>query len=234
MKRWGRPAEPTEPPRPATPPVAAGAAQPSPGLPSAGFGAALKSLVGRKLRELRGRRWERASQRAREAEAARRGAAEMARRIERKTGHRPAESTIRRAGRENRTPRGVDQGQLDRQSRIDAAGGLKPFARQAGVSGRAAPRWRDQGTPMAGGRGVRVSADVGGMLCANGERYPRAMTVSVEFGGPGADDLRAAYAAGDMVAVAELLGQPITSQTDWAGEADRYFQVTEIDNFHMT
>lgn len=238
MERWGIPAEPPPPPPARPQPAAAAPGGVSPpavaGLKSAGFGAAFKSVVGRKLRELRGRRWERASQRAREAEAARRGAAEMARRIEHKTGHRPAESTIRRAARENRTPRGADQNTIDRQSRIDAAGGLKQFARQARVGAGSVPRWRDQGTPMAGGRGVRVSADVGGMLCAGGERYPRALSVSVEFGGPAADDLRAAYAAGDMAAVAELLGRPVTDQTDWAGEADRYFQVTEIENFHIT
>lgn len=238
MEEWGRPTPAA--PRPAAP-AAPGA--PSPGLPSAGFGAAFKALVGRKLSELRGRRWEqvaeqaeqgkRGAQRAMEAEAARRAAAEMARRIERQTGRRPAEATIRRNARLDRTPRGADQARLDRQSRIDAAGGVKQFAQKAGAKTGRAARWRDSGASMVP-TGVRVTADVGGVLWADGQPYDRALTASVSITGPAADELRAAYAAGDTWAVAELLGQPISTQVDWAGEAERRYQVDEITEITVT
>ncbi|WP_204810538.1 hypothetical protein [Mycobacterium riyadhense] len=230
MEEWGRPTPPPAAPRPEAP-AAPGA--PSPGLPSAGFGAAFRSLVSRKLNELRGRRWEGASERARQAEAARRGAAEMARRIERQTGRRPAEATIRRNARLDRTPRGADQARLDRQSRIDAAGGVKQFAQKAGAKTGRAARWRDSGASMVP-TGVRVTADVGGVLWADGQSYDRALTASVSITGPAADELRAAYAAGDTWAVAELLGQPITTQVDWAGEAERRYQVDEITEITVT
>lgn len=227
MARWGMPdrREPTPPTRPA---AGGESAAPSPPVPSRGFGAAFKSLVGRKLRELTGRRWEGASERAKQAEAARRGAAEMARRIERQTGHRPAESTIRRNARQDRTPKGVDQTRMDRQSRIDTAGGIEQFARQVGANPRAVPQWRDAGASLVGD-GARVSADVEGILWADGEGYPRAMTVSVTISDPDvSDELRAAYAGYDLEAVAEMLGPVITAQTDWAGAAERRYEVEVI------
>ncbi|MBU8834470.1 hypothetical protein KL858_34210, partial [Mycolicibacterium goodii] len=107
MEHWGLPPEPGQAPRPAaTRQPAPAPGQAAPTTPGGGFGAAFRALVGRKLRELGGR-WRDRSERARRAEAARRGAAEMARRIERQTGHRPAEATIRRNARLDRTPRGV-------------------------------------------------------------------------------------------------------------------------------
>ncbi len=236
MARWGMP-ERREPP-PAARPAGGESAAPSQPVRSRGFGAAFKALVGRKLNELRGRHWgqvaqqaeqgSRGAQRAMEAEAARRAAAEMARRIERQTGHRPAEATIRRNARQDRTPKGADQTRIDRQSRIDTAGGIDQFARQVGANPRAVPQWRDAGAPLVGD-GVRVSADVEGILWADGEGYPRAMTVSVTISDPDvADELRAANAAYDLEAVAEMLGPVITAQTDWAGAAERRYEVEVI------
>ena len=228
MGRWGMP-PPAERPDGNTP-----AEGPVPPVPSAGFGAAFKSLVGRKLRELSGRRWRGASERARQAEAARRGAAEMARRIERQTGHRPAEATIRRNARQDRTPKGVDQRQVDRQSRIDAAGGIEQFARQVGAKPRSVPQWRDSGASLVGGA-VRIVADVAGMLWSDGRGYPRSMTVSVTVSDPEvADEIRAAYAAHDYAAVGEMLGPVITDQTDWSGDADRSFDVDVITDITIT
>ncbi len=228
MARWGMPERREPAPPPAARPAASGSGAPSQPVPSGGFGASFKALVGRKLRELTGGRWQGASERARQAEAARRGAAEMARRIERQTGHRPAEATIRRNARQGRTPKGVDQTRMDRQSRIDTAGGIGQFARQVGANPRAVPQWRDFGASLVG-EGVRVSADVEGVLWADGEGYPRAMTVSVTISDPDvADEIRAAYAAYDMQAVAEMLGPAITEQTDWAGAAERRYEVEII------
>lgn len=235
MARWGMPER-----REATPPPPArraGGGEPAaspPPVSSRGFGAAFKALVGRKLNELRGRRWEGASERARKAEATRRGAAEMARRIERQTGHRPAEATIRRNARQGRTPRGVDQTRMDRQSRIDTAGGIAQFARQVGASPRAVPQWRDAGAALIGD-GVRVTADVEGVLWADGEAYPRSMTVTVTISDPEvADEIRAAHAAYDLESVAEMLGPAITQQTDWAGDAERRYDVEAITDITVT
>ncbi|SPX88466.1 Uncharacterised protein [Mycobacterium xenopi] len=227
MEHWGLPPEPSRAPRPAAarqPAPAPG--QAAPAAPGGGFGAAFRALVGRKLRELGGR-WRDRAERSRRAEAARRAAAEMARRIERQTGHRPAEATIRRNARLDRTPRGVDQARLDRQTRIDQAGGVNAFARQAGVSPRAVPRWRDRGRPLSP-RSVRVVADVVGTLWANGEPYPRSLTADVTLDPPEADAVRAAYAVGDWGALADVLGEAITEQVEWAGEAERWFEVEAI------
>lgn len=233
MARWGMPERREAAPPPAARPAGGGEPAASPPVPSGGFGATFRAVVGRKLRELTGRRWEGASERARQAEAARRGAAELARRIERQTGHRPAEATIRRNARQDRTPRGVDQTRMDRQSRIDTAGGIDQFARQVGANPRAVRRWRDSGATLVPGT-VRVSADVEGILWADGEPYPRSMTVSVTVGPPAADEIRAAYAANDLEAVAEMLGPAITQQTDWAGAAERRYDVEVITDITVT
>ena len=81
---------------------------------------------------------------------------------------------------------------------------------------------------------VRVSADLEGTLWADGEPYPRAMTVSVTVSPPAADEIRAAYAAYDIEAIAEMLGPVITEQTDWAGDADRWFEVEAINVITVT
>lgn len=204
-----------------------------------GFGGAFKSAVGRKLRELRGRRWERATERQRVAEANRRAADEVARRIEKETGKRPSAATVRRNARQDKMPRGMDRGRMDRQSRIDEAGGIKQFASQTGVNERAVTRWRDQGTPLSTSS-VLVSADVEGLLWSvtqvfgAGTPYPRSLTVQVTVRPPDADEVRAAYAVGDMAALAELLGPPITEQVDWSGAADRRFEVVSISDITVT
>lgn len=231
MERWG--VSPPEPPRRVQPAPTAGDAAISQPVPKRGFGASFRSLVSRKLRELTGRRWAGASERAREAEAARRGAAEMARRIERETGRRPSDATIRRAAREDRTPRGADQERMDRQARIDQAGSIAALARQAGATKAAVTKWRDSGGALVAGACL-VTAEVDGVLWVNGEPYPRSMTVSVIVGPPAADEIRAAYAVLDFDAIAELLGPAISEQVDWAGDAERNYEVESISNVTVT
>lgn len=205
-----------------------------------GFGSAFKSVVGRKMRELRGRRWERATERQRVAEANRRAADEVARRIERETGKRPSAATVRRNARQDKMPRGVDAGRLDRQSRIDDAGGVKPFAEQAGVNERTARRWKENGTPMSSAS-VQVIATVDGTLTATSPSRARSeiynnlknKAVDVRIHPPAADEVRAAYAASDMDSLAELLSPAITDQFPWEGEADRTFVVTLIRSIQI-
>lgn len=235
---------PEEPaPRQPAKPSASGVPAPATGREPAhtlkSFGSAFTAAVGRKMRELRGRRWERATERQRAAEANRRAADEMARRIEKETGRRPSAATVRRYAREDRLPRGMDRGRMDRQSRIDEAGGIKQFAHQTGVNERAVTRWRDQGTPMSMSS-VLVSADVEGLLWSVTQLfgadtpYPRSLSVQVTVRPPDADEVRAAYAVGDMTALAELLGPPITEQVDWSGAGDRRFEVVSISDIAVT
>ncbi|SDC05796.1 hypothetical protein SAMN04488581_0011 [Mycolicibacterium neoaurum] len=138
-----------------------------------GFAAAFRNLADRKLRELTGHRWARVSEAQRRAEATRRGARGMARRIERETGRRPAESTIRRHAAQGTAPKGIDQARADRQAAIDRAGSLNPFAARAGISARAAGRWRDAGgtlAPSAGAAVIVVEFTVVGDLFHAGKR----------------------------------------------------------------
>lgn len=147
MKKWRTrdmpPADPEEraaqkAPRPAPPPQKSTSAGP----PRTGFKAALRALRERKLGELLDTaKWRKRPQAEREAEAKARADREMARRIERQTGRKPAESTIRRNASKDTAPRGVDQERLDRQAIIDRAGGVKAFAAQAQVSESTARRW---------------------------------------------------------------------------------------------
>lgn len=230
MERWGVPDRPAQPPR--------RAASSSPrrvdytaSLPSPGFRAAFQALTGRKLRELGGR-WQQRPLREQQAEAARRATTEMANRVERQTGRRPADSTIRRSARTNRTPRGLDTSVSNRQTRIDAAGGVKALSQLLGVSQYAVRRWRDHGRPLVPGA-LTIVADVEGVLVVNGEEYPRTMSVTIDIYPPAADDVRIAYALGDLDFIAELLGPEIAEQVDWAGEADREFTVTEITDITL-
>lgn len=147
MKKWRTrdmpPADPDEraaqmapgptPPPPKTTPT---------GPPRTGFKAALRALRERKLGDLLDTaKWRKRPQAEREAEARARADREMARRIERQTGRKPAESTIRRNAAKDTAPRGVDQERLDRQAIIDRAGGVKAFASQAQVSESTVRRW---------------------------------------------------------------------------------------------
>jgi hypothetical protein len=230
MERWGVPESSPTPPRRPTPASQITGGYTS-GAPVAGFGRAFESLVGRKLREL-GPGWRGRSQRDRRAEAARRASNEMASRIERQTGRRPADSTIRRNARTNKMPRGVDAGLLARQASIDAAGGIRALAQLLGVSQYAVRRWRDEGRPLVPG-GLDITADVDGVLVVNGEEYPRSLTVTVTVYPPAADDVRIAYAFNDMDTIAQIIGPEIAEQMDWAGEADRQYTVTEITDITL-
>ena len=156
----------------------------------------------------------------------------MANRIERQSGRRPADSTIRRSARTNRSPRGLDAVWSDRQTRIDAAGGVKALAQLLGVSQYAVRRWRDDARPLVPGA-LTVIADVEGVLVVNGEEYPRTMSVTIIIYPPAADDIRIAYALGDLDSIAELIGPEIAEQVDWAGEADREFTVTDITDITL-
>jgi hypothetical protein len=147
MKKWRTrdmpPADPDQraaqmAPRPTPPPPKTTPAGP----PRTGFKAALRALRERKLGELLDTaKWRKRPQAEREAEAKARADREMARRIERQTGKKPAESTIRRNAAKNTAPRGADQERLDRQAIIDRAGGVKTFASQAKVSESTVRRW---------------------------------------------------------------------------------------------
>jgi hypothetical protein len=240
VEEWGKP-PPPPPPRPPGPGTGGGQEDDSqPPVPPIGFQKAFEVLAARKRRELKGARWEavkateasggrgsKAARRALDAEARRRAAAEMARRIERQTGKRPKESTIRRAARQDRTPRGVDQAKIDRQARIDAAGGIKPFAARAGVSQSSAAKWRDSGKSISGP--IQVEAIVDGHLISNGESYPKQNVYAEgEMRPPAADALLAAIGAGDQAAVRALLGPFVAANADWQGEAERSFVVERI------
>lgn len=74
---------------------------------------------------------------------------------------------------------------------------------------------------------------VGGSSCRP-QPYPRSLTVSVTVGPPAADEIRAAYAVGDLEVIAEVLGPAITDQTDWAGAAERRFEVEVITDITVT
>lgn len=101
------------------------------------------------------------------------------------------------------------------------------FASKVGVGSGAVARWRDGGRPLAR-RSVRVIADVAGMMWSAGSGYPRSMTVNVVVDPPQADELVAAYAAGDLTELAVVLSPVITERVEWSGAAERWFEVTEI------
>lgn len=227
MEKWGAPPPAPPPPPPSGP--TSGGVQPS--APKVGFARAFSNLAGRKLRELRGRKWEGASERARTAEANRRAAAEMARRIERQTGRRPKESTLRRAAREDRTPRGADQSKLDRQARIDKAGGIKAFAAKVGVPASRVTGWRDRGAIM-GVDAARITVNVTGDLYAGMSATPYRKTIDavLKVEPPAADEFRAAYADDDIEALTPMLGPLIDEQYEWTGDADRQFVPVEINS----
>ncbi|QFS94674.1 hypothetical protein FIV07_28265 (plasmid) [Mycobacterium sp. THAF192] len=208
--------------------------QPSPrNTPTAGFRSAYQALVRRKLSEMGGH-WAHENRRTRAAEAARRAAAEIARRIGRLTGRQPADSTIRRNASRDTAPTGVDPEWLHRQAHIDTAGGIAKFAALLGVSEYATRTWRDTGRPLIP-HSTDVNADVEGILWVNGEEYPRSMTVVLTLQpGPEADEIRIAYAHSDLDTIAELLGPLIAEEVDWAGEADRTYEVTDISRITVS
>lgn len=209
-----------------------------------GFAAAFRDLVDRKLRELTGQRWAGLSEAQRRAEAARRGARDMARRIERETGRRPAESTIRRHAARGTAPKGVDQARAERQAAIDRAGGLKPFAARAGISQRAAGRWRDAGgtlAPPAGVTVIVVEFTVIGDLFHAGKRgqitpdYDRQLTGQLHLSGEDAEVFVTAYAIEDTETQRDLLSDQITVQVlpDWGGRPGRTMTVKVIEDIRI-
>lgn len=210
-----------------------------PAGPLKGFADAFSGLVERKLREMTGRKWEGVSDREKQAEASRRGAREMARRIERQTGKRPAETTIRRNARKGTTPRGVDQKTLDRQAKIDQAGGIKQFAKRAGISAGQVSRWRDKDAPIhPSSTSIQVEFDVTGdvmSISKQGRETPlqdRKVKDTVTIDEPDASSLIEAYACGDLETQQRILSDAITSQVmeTWVGPADRSMNVTQIDS----
>ena len=230
------PAASAPPPRTAAPASRRG--------PVRGFAAAFRDLVDRKLRELTGQRWAGLSEAQRRAEATRRGARDMARRIERETGRRPAESTIRRHAARGTAPQGVDQARADRQAAIDRAGGLKPFAARAGVSARAASRWRDAGgtlPPPGGVTVIVVEFTVVGDLFHAGKRgqitpdYDRQIAGQLHLDDEDASVFVTAYATDDTEALRDLLSEHITVQVlpEWGGRPGRTMTVKVIETLRI-
>ena len=196
-----------------------------------GFGAAVRSLVGRKYRELKGRRWERATERQRIAEATRRGREEMARRVKRETGRRMSASTVQRYAARDAAPTGVDQLRADRQAAIDRAGGVGRLASQLGVTARQVSRWRDSGGDLEPApRPLTITVAVDGILWAHGKPYPRTMTVTITLTAEQARPVRQARSIGDDSALRALLDVHITEQVDWSGELDRTFHTDVIES----
>lgn len=226
-------------PRTAAP--SAGSAQP---VPVRGFAAAFRDLVDRKLRELTGQRWAGRSEAQRRAEATRRGARDMVRRVERETGRRPAESTIRRHAARGSAPKGIDAARADRHAAIDRAGGVKAFAARAGISTRTASRWRDNGGTLALPGGVSVIVvefTVVGDIFHAGNRgqvtpdYDRRISGQVQLDGEAAAVFVTAYATEDTATQRELLGEHITVQVlpDWGGRPGRTITVKVIENIRI-
>ncbi|GAT02325.1 hypothetical protein [Mycolicibacterium fortuitum] len=246
MKKGRFASSPTPPP---TPPPAATPAQSAPAPSSSGaagqsaggkgFGAAFRALVERKFRELtKTQRWQGVSEAKRRAEARRRGAAEMGRRLERQTGKRPAASTVTRNASKGSTPKGADQQQIDRQAAIDRAGGIKQFAAKAKISAHQARRWRDTGGPIHTSETIVINFNVTGDLQhgQRSENEPETLDVDkhlvdqLTLDGADADDFIEAYAADDIDAQKEILGEQIATQilSDWNGDITRIFTVRTI------
>jgi hypothetical protein len=270
MKKMGKGAAPGPPPAPtgaaADPPPPASGSTPAPagtGTPSSalppsatGFRAVFRAAVTRKFREMTGQKWQDATDTEKRAEATRRATSEVARRIERLTGKRPADSTIRRNAGKNTTPRGADQQLLNRQAAIDRAGGIKQFATQAGVSPKKVSQWRDTGSGIAPGLAdeggaVFVVFDVTcdifhpasilgkGGTTEYGRRldnhshplYGSDMAVSE----PDASSLVAAHADGDDEMTKEVIGRQIEIQvtSTWYGRQPKAVTVTTVHSLEI-
>ncbi|RFZ01140.1 hypothetical protein DSM43518_05633 [Mycobacterium marinum] len=237
-------------PGPAPPqgaPAPSAAALPASGK---GFRATFRDAVARKFRELTGQKWQAASESQKRAEATRRATNEVARRIERLTGKRPADSTIRRNASKNTTPKGADQQLLDRQAVIDRAGGIKQFAATAGVSQRKVTQWRDTGTttitagpPDRGAVYVifDITCDIYHPSKHRGDTpdYDRHLDNTNEplngadlvVNEPDASTLLIAYASGDDGTVKEILSRQleITILSEWHGPSGKRAVVTHIE-----
>lgn len=270
MKKMGKGSPPGPPPAPAgaaadpSPPAAgpspapADTGTPASALPPSarGFRAVFRAAVNRKLREITGQKWQGATDAQKRAEAARRATAEVARRIERLTGKRPADSTIRRNANKNTTPRGADQQLLNRQAAIDRAGGVKQFATKAGVSTKKVSQWRETGSGIAPGLtdeggAVYIAFDVTcdifhpasipgkGGTTEYGRRldnqshplYGSDMAVSE----PDASSLVAAHADDDDEMTKEVIGRQIEIQvtSTWYGRQPKAVTVTTVHSLEI-
>lgn len=254
MKKGRFASTPAAPPPPASSPTTTTAAAQNTGTGSQqagspgtqqsagkGFGSAFRALVERKFRELSSaQRWQGVSEAKRRAEARRRGTDEMAKRLERETGKRPASSTVARNASKGNTPKGADPSRLDRQAAIDRAGGMKQFATKAKISARQARRWRDTGGPIHTSETVVIDFNVTGDL-QHGQKSatsdePETLDVDKHLAGQltlhgaDADDFIEAYAADDIDAQKEILGEQIAKQilVDWDGIMTRIYTVRTI------
>jgi len=165
------------------------------------------------------------------------------------TGKRPADSTIRRNARRDKTPRGVDQQRLDRQASIDRAGGVKQFAQQAGITPRQATKWRDAGGPLITGVAylagiIRVLFDVTCNIFHVGAKgkitpeYGRRLDNNtdplygnpLEVDEPDAGQLAEAYALGDTQQIMDILGDYLSMKvvSFWPGRPGRTVDVTTL------
>ncbi|MGD9622193.1 MAG: hypothetical protein AB7G47_19395 [Mycolicibacterium sp.] len=237
-------AEEPSPPPPAPPP-------PAPPAPPArrtaaelvdgrqGVAAGLWGLAQRKLRDLRGRRWEAATERQRiteahrqDREARKQAREELAKRIEKETGWRPSERTLRRHAAAGTVPRGVDGDKMVRQAAIDNAGGIARFARSRGMTDYAARKWRDQGgeLPEQIPESLRFFVTLVATLVSKGNRYKQDQVWTTEIVVDGSAVARVAEAArsGEFSAVNDLVGQLAADQFPWVGAADRSFEVAEV------
>ncbi|MFV8227260.1 hypothetical protein [Mycolicibacterium fortuitum] len=230
-RRTGGPeAPPPAPPPPPPPPQPRTADELVDGR--TGVTAALWGLAKRKLRELRGRRWEAATQRERVAEADRRARQELAKRIERETGRRPAERTLRRHKAAGSAPRGVDEEKMARQAAIDNAGSIAKFGRQYGMSASAVKRWRDHGgdLPEETPESLRFEVAFVATLFSKGERYKtdQLWHTDIYVDGDAVARIAEASRTGDYGDVADLIGSLAADQFPWVGAADRSFEVSEV------
>lgn len=251
-----QPAAPPPPPTPPPPRTARELVGGRGGLAAAVWGLSRRKLrelqatkfesdtVRRKLRELKGRRWERASEQARvreaekraraevSKEAQRRAHAELARRIEKETGHRYSERTLRKHIRAGDAPPTVDVERMERQAAIDNAGSIDRFARSQGMSHGAVVWWRDHGgdLPEQLPDSLLIYAVFVATLISGGNRYKDDgiwqvdMTVTGEY----VAAVLAAARSGDYQGLLGYMAAAGAEQFPWVGEADRSFEVTEI------
>lgn len=205
--------------------------QPSQAESSGGFRAALAALVERKTRELKGK-WRTASERDRRREATSRAVRDMARRIANETGRKElAASTIRRYAARDTTPAGVDPARVQRQTRIDQAGGLAAFADRTQQSVGRIRRWRERGGPAGVGGTMTLTPRVDGSLVRGSERYKKdGITYEITLDEPTADQFRIAQAVDDEQAMKDIIGEALAYQ--WF-PADSSFEVTVIHSIDI-
>lgn len=258
-RRSGEPAPPPPAPAPPPPPPPQTAEDLVGGR--SGIGAAIWGLTRRKLRELegtkwvanearrqlrelKGRRWEKATEKARfkEAEkrarkemakeAQQRARSEMAKRIEKETGKRYAESTLRKHAAAGTTPGSLDGEKMARQAAIDNAGSIDKFAVAHGMTRSAVVRWRDHGgaLPEQYPDSLLLLVDFIATLLSKGARYKEDQLWSVEIvvTGDAVALVLEAERTGDYSQVIPIIADLAAEQFPWTGAADREFLVTEI------